>query len=195
MGSSSHLRDSVLEQAHEKGRKLLAEAENKIQLEGQERQQRLLQEKSLQRQQQVKSLHNRLQRDIQQIENQKRQSTLLTKQGVLKELFEEATERMVAWSVSEEIAFISQVLASYEQPLVLTLGSITADKLSAADQQNLLKQFSQVTLATESIAHQAGFVLSIGQIDDNYLYRDLVQSIWEQEGYRMAAEIFQDKDS
>lgn len=195
MDSSSHLRDSVLEQAHEKGRKLLAEAQEHIQTESQERKQRLLQEKSQQRQQQVKNLHNRLQRDIQQIENQKRQSTLVTKQGVLKELFAEASERMTAWSATEEVAFISQVLARYDQPVVLTLGAITAEKLSAEDKQALLAQFPQVTLAEEVLAQQAGFVLSVGQIDDNYLYRDLVQSIWEQEGYRMATEIFPEQEN
>lgn len=195
MDSSSHLRDSVLEQAHEKGRKLLAEAQEHIQTESQERKQRLLQEKSQQRQQQVKNLHNRLQRDIQQIENQKRQSTLVTKQGVLKELFAEASERMAAWSATEEVAFISQVLTRYDQPIVLNLGAITAEKLSATDKQALLDQFPQVTLAEEAIPQQAGFVLSMGQIDDNYLYRDLVQSIWEQEGYRMATEIFPDQEN
>ena len=195
MDSSSHLRDSVLEQAHEKGRKLLAEAQEHIQTESQERKQRLLQEKSQQRQQQVKNLHNRLQRDIQQIENQKRQSTLVTKQGVLKELFAEASERMAAWSAAEEVAFISQVLSGYDQPVVLTLGAITAEKLSAEDKQALLAQFPQVTLAEAVLAQQAGFVLSMGQIDDNYLYRDLVQSIWEQEGYRMATEIFSDQEN
>lgn len=195
MDSSSHLRDSVLEQAHEKGRKLLAEAQEHIQTESQERKQRLLQEKSQQRQQQVKNLHNRLQRDIQQIENQKRQSTLVTKQGVLKELFAEASERMAAWSAVEEVSFISQVLTRYDQPVVLTLGAITVEKLSAEDKQALLAQFPQVTLAAETIAQQAGFVLSMGQIDDNYLYPDLVQSIWEQEGYRMATEIFSDQEN
>lgn len=195
MDSSSHLRDSVLEQAHEKGRKLLAEAQEHIQTESQERKQRLLQEKKQQREQQVKHLQNRLQRDIQQIENQKRQSTLVTKQGVLKELFAEAYERMAAWSAAEEVTFISQVLAGYGEPVVLTLGAITAEKLSPEDQQKLLQQFPQITLATETIAQEAGFVLSLGKIDDNYLYRDLVQSIWEQEGYWMATEIFQDKDS
>lgn len=195
MDSSSHLRDSVLEQAHEKGSKLLAEAQEHIQTESQERKQRLLQEKSQQRQQQVKNLHNRLQRDIQQIENQKRQSTLVTKQGVLKELFAEASERMAAWSATEEVTFISQVLARYDQPVVLTLGAITAEKLSAEDKHALLAQFPQVTLAEEVLAQQAGFVLSMGQIDDNYLYPDLVQSIWEQEGYRMATEIFPDQEN
>lgn len=195
MDSSSHLRDSVLEQAHEKGRKLLAEAQEHIQTESQERKQRLLQEKSQQRQQQVKNLHNRLQRDIQQIENQKRQSTLVTKQGVLKELFAEASERMAAWSAVEEVAFIGQVLARYDQPVVLTLGAITAEKLSAEDKQALLAHFPQATLAEEVLAQQAGFVLSMGQIDDNYLYPDLVQSIWEQEGYRMATEIFPDQEN
>lgn len=195
MGNSSHLKDSVLEQAHEKGRKLLAEAQDNIQAESQERKQRLLQEKEQQRQQQLKNLHNRLQRETQQIENQKRQSTLVTKQGVLKELFAEASERMAAWSAAEEVAFISRVLSRYDQPVVLTLGAITAEKLSAGDKAGLLAQFPQVTLAEEAIPQQAGFVLSIGQIDDNYLYRDLVQSIWQEEGYRLATEIFQDQDS
>lgn len=192
MGTSSHLKDSVLEQAHEKGRKLLAEAKQQIETEAAERKQRLLQERGQDRARKTKAVRTRLQRDVQQIENKKRQSTLVTKQGVLKELFAEAYDRMAAWTVAEEQAFLQQVLVSYPDEVVLTLGAVTAAKFTQTDRVALERAFPQVKISEEEIANQAGFVLSLGQVDANYLYRDLVQSIWEQEGYRMAGAIFQE---
>ena len=105
-----------------------------------------------------------MQRETQQIENKKRQSTLVTKQRVLKDLFADAYEAMVAWPLEKEMQFVDAVLERYQgQVVTLTFG--------------------------------AGFVLSVGKIDDNYLYRDLVDSIWEQESYQMAASIFTDEEN
>ncbi|MFR8936979.1 MAG: hypothetical protein ACLVH2_00610 [Streptococcus sp.] len=47
-----------------------------------------------------------------------------------------------------------------------------------------------MTVADATIPAQAGFVLSVGKIDDNYLYRDLVDSIWEQESCRWQPAFF-----
>ena len=49
MGSHSELRTSVLEQAHEKGRLLLAEATEKIEQEAKEREAQLVRQKLAQR--------------------------------------------------------------------------------------------------------------------------------------------------
>ena len=90
MSDISDLKASVLEQAHEKGHLLLAEATEKIEQEAKEREAQLVRQKLGQREQQLKEISRRSQRDIQQLENQKRQSTLVIKQRVLRELFEEA---------------------------------------------------------------------------------------------------------
>lgn len=194
MSDISDLKASVLEQAHEKGRLLLAEATEKIEQEAKEREAQLVRQKLGQREQQLKEISRRSQRDIQQLENQKRQSTLVIKQRVLRELFEEAYAQMVAWSPAEEEHFLKSVLAKYpEKELTLTFGALSAEKFSSIQLEDLKKSFPQVHFSDQSIAGQAGFVLSQGRVDDSYLYRDLLDSVWQEESYRLAQDIFKDQ--
>lgn len=194
MEFESHLRDSVLEQAHENGRQLLADAKESIEREAKEQEARLKQEKLQQREQEIKAINRQVQREVQQLENEKRQSTLATKQGILKELFAGAYEQMAAWSVKQEQAFLEQILKKYPQEeLVLTFGSRTFGKYSAVQLEQLLERYPQVKLASSPVSGEAGFLLSQGNIDDNYLYRNLVDSLWQEESYQLAQTIFQDE--
>ena len=194
MSDISDLKASVLEQAHEKGRLLLAEATEKIEQEAKEREAQLVRQKLGQREQQLKEIGRRSQRDIQQLENQKRQSTLVIKQRVLRELFEEAYAQMMAWSPAEEEHFLKSVLAKYpEKELALTFGALSAEKFSSSQLEDLKRSFPQVHFSDQSIAGQAGFVLSQGRVDDSYLYRDLLDSVWQEESYRLAQDIFKDQ--
>ena len=194
MGSHSELRTSVLEQAHEKGRLLLAEATEKIEQEAKEREAQLVRQKLSQREQQLKEISRRSQRDIQQLENQKRQSSLAIKQRVLRELFEEAYAQMVAWSQAEEEHFLKSILAKYpEEEMTLTFGALSAEKFNSSHLEDLKKAFPQVHFSDQSIAGQAGFVLSQGRVDDSYLYRDLLDSVWQEDSYRLAQDIFKDQ--
>ena len=194
MSDISDLKASVLEQAHEKGRLLLAEATEKIEQEAKEREAQLVRQKLGQREQQLKEISRRSQRDIQQLENQKRQSTLVIKQRVLRELFEEAYAQMTAWSPAEEEHFLKSVLAKYpEKELALTFGALSAEKFSSSQLEDLKKAFPQVHFSDQSIVGQAGFVLSQGRVDDSYLYRDLLDSVWQEESYRLAQDIFKDQ--
>lgn len=151
MTDYSQLKDSILEQAHEKGRKLVAEATAKVQAESQLQEARLVEEKLHQRTVQLQTIERRLQRESQQIENQKRQSTLVTKQRVLKELFADAYQKMATWSRQEELAFLHRVLPRYaDQAMVLTLGAVTAEKLTDQDRQDLIEAYPQLQLAKEN---------------------------------------------
>ena len=194
MSDISDLKASVLEQAHEKGRLLLAEATEKIEQEAKEREAQLVRQKLAQREQQLKEISRRSQRDIQQLENQKRQSTLVIKQRVLRELFEEAYAQMAAWSPAEEEHVLKSVLAKYpEEELTLVFGALSAEKFSSSQLEDLKKAFPKVSFSDQSIAGQAGFVLSQGRVDDSYLYRDLLDSVWQEESYRLAQDIFKDQ--
>jgi len=194
MTDYSQLKDSILEQAHEKGRKLVAEATAKLQAEAQLQEARLVEEKLHQRTVQLQTIERHLQRESQQIENQKRQSTLVTKQRVLKELFADAYQKMATWSRQEELTFLHRVLPRYaDQAMVLTLGAVTAEKLTDQDRQDLLEAYPQLQLATETLAQEAGFVLSFGKVDASYLYRDLVDAVREEQSFHMAASIFKEE--
>lgn len=195
MEFESHLRDSVLEQAHENGRQLLADAKESIEREAKEQEARLKQEKLQQCEQEIKAINRQVQREVQQLENEKRQSTLATKQRILKELFAGAYEQMAAWPLKQEQAFLEQVLKKYPQEeLILTVGSRTLVKYSAGQLERLLEHYPHVRLASSSVSGEAGFLLSQGNIDDNYLYCYLVDSLWQEESYRLAQAIFQDKE-
>ena len=186
MDEQTQLKDSILAQAHEKGRKLLEEAKETILKEETAQEERLIQDK----------LNQQLQRETQQIENKKRQSTLVTKQRVLKDLFADAYEAMVAWPLEKEMQFVDAVLERYQgQVVTLTFGAVSAAKFDSAALERLKQTHQNVTVADATIPAQAGFVLSVGKIDDNYLYFDLVDSIWEQESYQMAASIFTDEEN
>ena len=194
MGFESQLRDSVLEQAHENGRQLVANAQETLDRETKEQKARLKQEKMQQREQEVKVLKRQVQREVQQLENEKRQSTLVTKQRILKELFAGAYEQMAAWSLKQEQAFLEQILKKYPQEeLVLTVGSRTLVKYSAGQLERLLEHYPHVRLASSPVNGEAGFLLSRGNIDDNYLYHNLVDSLWQEESYQLAQTIFQDE--
>lgn len=196
MDEQTQLKDSILAQAHEKGRKLLEEAKETILKEETAQEERLIQDKLNQRSEQLKRIQRQLQRETQQIENKKRQSTLVTKQRVLKDLFADAYEAMVAWPLEKEMQFVDAVLERYQgQGVTLTFGAVSAAKFDSAALERLKQTHQNVTVADATISAQAGFVLSVGKIDDNYLYRDLVDSIWEQESYQMAASIFTDEEN
>lgn len=196
MDEQTQLKDSILAQAHEKGRKLLEEAKETILKEETAQEERLIQDRLNQRSEQLKRIQRQLQRETQQIENKKRQSTLVTKQRVLKDLFADAYEAMVAWPLEKEMQFVDAVLDRYQgQDVTLTFGAVSAAKFDSAALERLKQTHQNVTVADAMIPAQAGFVLSVGKIDDNYLYRDLVDSIWEQESYQMAASIFTDEEN
>lgn len=196
MDEQTQLKDSILAQAHEKGRKLLEEAKETILKEETAQEERLIQEKLNQRSEQLKRIQRQLQRETQQIENKKRQSTLVTKQRVLKDLFADAYEAMAAWPLEKEVQFVDAVLDRYQgQDVTLTFGATSAAKFDPVALEKWKQTHPNVTVVDETIPAQAGFVLSVGKIDDNYLYRDLVDSIWEQESYQMAASIFTDEEN
>ena len=157
MEFESHLRDSVLEQAHENGRQLLADAKESIEREAKEQEARLKQEKLQQREQEIKAINRQVQREVQQLENEKRQSTLATKEGILKELFAGAYEQMTVWSIEQEQAFLEKVLKKYPQEeLVLTIGSRTLVKYSAGQLERLLERYPHVRLASSPVNGEAG---------------------------------------
>ncbi|MEY8462533.1 hypothetical protein [Streptococcus merionis] len=191
MSDMTGLKASVLAQSHEKGRLNLTAAKEKIQADFEKKKEQLILEKEAVRRNRLGEINRRKQRDTQQLENQARQSSLVTKQEVLKELFAAAQDRMANWSEAEQVAFFKSIMTHYQNPVTIQVGQKTADRFSEATWQELSQAFPNVTFADERVAGEAGFLVSDGKVDDNYLYSTLVQEIWESESYRLASEIFQ----
>lgn len=185
------LKASVIAQTHEKGKALLAEAEKTIEADFELKEKQLLQEKAALREKELQTLKRRLQRDEQQIQNQERQSTLVTKNAVLQEMFKAAQDKMSLWSGDEQLAFLSAILKRYEgQSLTVQLGQLTRERFEQGHWDRLSQAFPQVTFDSQAIPNEAGMLISTGQVDDNFLYSSLVQSMWNEESYRLATAIF-----
>ncbi|MET3558858.1 V/A-type H+-transporting ATPase subunit E [Streptococcus rupicaprae] len=190
MSDMTELKASVLEQSHEKGRLNLAAAKEKIQAEFDQKREHLVFEKESLRRQKLEAVQRYKQRESQQLENKARQSSLVTKQEVLKELFEEAKATMAAWSEGQHLDFLKAVMASYTESVEVAFGDLTARTFSEETWQALRGAYPQVTFVEETIANEAGFLISKGQVDDNFLYGHLIADIWEEESFRLASEIF-----
>ncbi|MGT2666225.1 hypothetical protein ACVRYP_02710 [Streptococcus rifensis] len=191
MSDMTGLKASVMAQSHEKGRLNLAASKEKIQVDFDKKKEQLILEKEAIRRNRLGEINRHKQRDLQQLENKARQSTLVTKQEVLKELFIAAQDKMANWPEADQVAFFKTLMANYPQAVTVQVGQRTADTFSEATWQALSQEFPQVTFANERVPNEAGFVVSDGKVDDNYLYSTLVQEIWESESYRLASEIFQ----
>ncbi|MGT2755701.1 hypothetical protein [Streptococcus ovuberis] len=191
MSDMTGLKASVLEQSHEKGRLNLTAAKEKLQAEFEQKRQHLVIEKEGLRRQKLEAIQRFKQRDSQQLENKARQSSLVTKQNVLKELFEEARANMEAWPEEQHLNFFKTVIVNYPETVEVRFGGLTAKTFSEGTWQSLREAYPQVIFSEETIAQEAGFLISKGQVDDNFLYAHLIADIWEEESFRLASEIFQ----
>ena len=98
------------------------------------------------------------------------------------------------WSEEEHLTFLKRVLAKYEgKPVVLTLGELTANTFSEDTFHGLHEHFENVKIAAERVVGQSGFIITQGQVDDNYLYATLVHAIRQTHNYRIATQIFNEE--
>jgi V/A-type H+-transporting ATPase subunit E len=191
MSDINRLKASIIEQARREGQEKLAQAKVQVEEEFQKQKAQLLAEKEADRQKKLKEVTQYFQVEAQQIHNQERQSTLVSKQEILKELFSVALDEMIAWTWKEELVFIRKVLQEYsDQTISLQFGELTAQKLNAEILDALKSEFPQLTVAASPIVKEAGFVISVDRIDDTYLYSDLIDSIYKEESSRIAMKIF-----
>ncbi|EJN94499.1 V-type ATP synthase subunit E [Streptococcus ratti] len=193
MSEANPLKTSIIEQARQEGQLKLDAAKKQIQKDFEDRKAQLQTEKANERQSQLKEVDQAFQIEAQQIKNKERQSTLVSKQKVLKELFASALEQMENWSQEEELSFVRKILSKYgQEAMAVQFGQLTADKWDSGTLQQLEADFPHVTFADQSISDEAGLVISRGKIDDNYLYASLIDSIYKEESSRIAADIFKE---
>lgn len=190
MSDTTGLRASIIEQAHVKGRQKLEQAQVNSQAEFSQQKEALIQSKTAQLQEQMSELKRSHQRELQQLENQLRQSTLAAKQTVLRELFAEAENKMINWSEAEHLAFFRRVMKAYPEPISVTFGSKTATLLSPESLVSLQEEFPYASFSQDQVSGEAGFVLRAGKVEMNYLYSTLLTAVWETESFRLASEIF-----
>ncbi|HHD9127493.1 TPA: hypothetical protein ACOZGY_001984, partial [Streptococcus pneumoniae] len=110
MSNLENLRESVIEQAHEKGRMKLLDSKKKIDDEFEMQKSLIIKKKEAEHERKLKELQQKYQIIFQQLKNKERQSTLVSKQKILKELFQSALLEMESWSADKEMEFIYRIL-------------------------------------------------------------------------------------
>jgi len=187
----TQLKEAVLEKAHQEGERLLEAATASLEADFEVRRQEGLKRLAAKRQGELHALYQQFQVEQQELKNQERQALLALKHDSIQELFDASLERLEAFSKEEELAFLKQVLYKYpDQPLLVTFGEKTGQKLSSYDCAELRLSFPQISYNQELIPQEAGFLVSLEQVDDNYLYRHLLEAIFKKESSHMIRTIF-----
>lgn len=194
MNEFDKLKASVLEQAEVKGQEYYQRAINEIKQEIQVKKDELLKNQEALRKDRLGQVRRQHDRVIQQLANQERQISLLSKQEIIKELFAAAKETMFSWSVDQDLAFLEAILKKHaEDKLTIQFGQKTRDKLSDQDLAGLKGKFPQVELDQASIPLEAGFKLIKDKIDYNYLYADLIADSQKEISAEIANQVYLDE--
>ncbi|KAA9244012.1 hypothetical protein ETI37_04220 [Lactobacillus mulieris] len=184
------LKDSILSQVEEENKQQLFTSLQKIESDLEAEKKKLITRKQDFLLQKSKELNQSYQAEYQQIINKKRQSTLLAKQTILKELFEDAFKKMCNWTVDEEKNFICEILKKYQGPYSVIFGEKTLHKLGKENIAELQNKFETLIFSKKILSNEYGLVISKDNIDDNYLYRDLINAIFKAESSQIANKIF-----
>lgn len=191
MSNLENLRESVIEQAHEKGRMKLLDSKKKIDDEFEMQKSLIIKKKEAEHERKLKELQQKYQIIFQQLKNKERQSTLVSKQKILKELFQSALLEMESWSADKEMEFIYRILERYsQQEVIVTFGERTLAKFNLEQLEKLKFSFPNYLFSEQPISNESGLLISIGKIYDNYLYKTLIGSISKEESSSIANQIF-----
>lgn len=191
MSEFNQLREAILQQVHARGERRLRQATKMAEIERERNQAALLQERALKREQQIAQLTQTYARQKQQIAYQLRQATLAAKQDILKALFDGAEQTLYQWDEVTLLPFLRQVLQQFaDQPAFLTFGEVTRHQLTEAAMDQLVQEFPQLTIRQEVIRQEGGFIVTVGKVDYNYLFSELVQAIYQEESYQIANQLF-----
>lgn len=191
MGELEQLRISVLEQAHRRGKLNLQRSCEKLEENYHKANQAQIDHLEETYRQKHATMAKEYERQIQQIKNKRRQTSLSSKQAILTELFAGAIDTMNHWSRDRQLEFLNQVLSVYaEEETEIQLAEMTDRLLSGEDKQALLATYPQLKLNDEIIPGEAGFVLIQGEVIYNYIYRRLVEETKKDYNTEVANQIF-----
>lgn len=184
------LKTSVLEQAEQKGQEFYKRETNKLEKEFNQKIEESLRKQTESKEIQQKRIKQAHDGAIQQIANRNRQMALISKENMMKELFNASLIKMNDWSADEEIDFIEKILNKYSQAsLTLTFGDKTYNKLTPDMINKLGNNFPTISIADQTIPRESGFILSNDKVDYNYLYAKLMDYIQAEVGMKIIGDI------
>ncbi|HEU4198027.1 TPA: hypothetical protein VYN07_002080, partial [Streptococcus pneumoniae] len=160
MSNLENLRESVIEQAHEKGRMKLLDSKKKIDDEFEMQKSLIIKKKEAEHERKLKELQQKYQIIFQQLKNKERQSTLVSKQKILKELFQSALLEMESWSADKEMEFIYRILERYsQQEVIVTFGERTLAKFNLEQLEKLKFSFPNYLFSEQPISNESGLLI------------------------------------
>ncbi|MGX7106813.1 hypothetical protein ACWOBE_03335 [Hutsoniella sourekii] len=191
MSEYNQLKDSVLDQADRRGQVRLKQAQDKAENDYQEKRKQLLARKEEERRQLLGQIQADFDRQLQQLQNKKRQASLASKQELLDVLFTEAVQSMNSMSSDSQLKFIYQVLNKFKEfPISVTFGQYTKDLLSQEALDHLKINFPNLNLVDDVIKHMGGFIVSQDRVDYNYIYENMVADARQKLASQLSQSIF-----
>ncbi|MGX7092678.1 V-type ATP synthase subunit E [Hutsoniella sourekii] len=191
MSEYNQLKDSVLDQADRRGQVRLKQAQDKAENDYQEKRKQLLARKEEERRQLLGQIQADFDRQLQQLQNKKRQASLASKQELLDVLFTEAVQSMNSMSSDSQLKFIYQVLNKFKEfPISVTFGQYTKDLLSQEALDHLKINFPNLNLIDDVIKHMGGFIVSQDRVDYNYIYENMIADARQKLASQLSQSIF-----
>ncbi|UUX33962.1 hypothetical protein [Fundicoccus culcitae] len=191
MSELSRLEESVIRQAHKKGQLKLEQAEAEAQKQFKKDQREFNDEFAYEEELALEALKHKYEHQIQQVENRRRQSSLIGKQKLIIGMFDQAVEEMNQWPKETHLKFINQVLELYhDNYLRIQFGEYTLKHLEDQDLETLKKDFNKIKINSHPIDKQGGFIISIGRVDYNYIYAKLVEATRHDLSAEIAKRVF-----
>lgn len=141
---------------------------------------------------QTKALNQKYKQLTSRQQMEVRQETLIQKQDYLDQLFEEAHEVMTKWTTPEIQNFAKNNLTALDldQKAVLlpagtqVIAALTPDFLAS------LNLTYPLELGTGNPQGSPGFVVDVAGVQYNFLYRDLLQEVRNQDGNELTKKLF-----
>ncbi|BAM47460.1 MAG: hypothetical protein GX972_07580 [Amphibacillus sp.] len=186
------LSKQILAQTKEQGESKLAEyrkiADDKLE----ETRQKLQQNEEKQKELIVQSVNNDYERQAQTMKNNLRNNILAKKQALLNTIFDKAIEEIQNWDDNQFAEFISGVLKQIDQNKSWSIvpGEHSIDKIKSKPVQEVLAQYSVVTVSDEIVKNKAGFILEQGGIDYNFCFDILINELKKEFSPQLASLAF-----
>lgn len=191
MSELTNLKQSVMQQVEERGKLWLERETAKIQVQYEQDLAKLRADKQAQKEVRLKQLKDEHDQQIQQINNQKRQSSLASKQELLQALFNEAVQQMETSDIHEQIDFFNQTMQAFTQePVQVHFGEKTGRHFNDETYNYLEGLHPQADFSRDLLAGEGGFIISSDKIDYNYLYSRMVEHVQGPLSQKLAQEIF-----
>lgn len=129
------------------------------------------------------------------LQGQQRQVLLQAKQDSLAKIFQEASTLLYDLSSKDFMRLLETALAKIEsaQTIVVQLGAKSRSQFDTAQFEQVLSTNNRITVSSDDIKDQGGFILHADSVDYNYLFSNLIETQKKRLLPALAAQLFAQK--